>query len=142
MWKLEVYYEIMKHLEQGSYTGGSYIIREGEPLDMIFFISLGIVVTYATKCHGSSGSSTAIDLKKFEWYVEKDLSPWAAQASSNFSNLPISTITVKSHTQVDIFAFKATSLKNIASKYQGCFKTELHHSTDSTGQMGIDVENS
>lgn len=134
--------EIIEHLEQVSYTGGSYIIREGEPLDMIFFIALGNVVTYSTKYDGSNGSSTTIELKKFEWYGEKDLIPWAARSSSNLSNLPISAITVKSHKQVDIFAIKATDLKNIASKFPGILKTELHHSTNSTGQTEITVENS
>lgn len=134
--------EIIEHVEQVSYTGGSYIIREGEPLDMIFFIALGNVVTYSTQYDGSSGSSTTIELNKFELYGKKDLIPWAERSSSNLSNLPISTITVKSHKQVDIFTIKATDLKNIASKFPGIFNTEVHHSTDSTGQMEIAVENS
>ncbi|KAK9942876.1 hypothetical protein M0R45_008520 [Rubus argutus] len=130
-------YNIIEYVEQVSYTGGSYIIRKGEPLDMIFFIALGNVVTYSTKYDGSSGSSTTIELKKFQWYGVKDLIPWAVRSSSNLSNLPLSTITIKSHKQVDIFAIKATDLKNIASEFPEILNMEVHHSTDSTGQMEI-----
>ena len=109
---------------------------------MIFFIEQGIVVTYTTHYDGSSGSSKTIELKKGDWYGEKHLIPWAAESSSNFSNLPISTISVKSHKEVYIFALKATDFQQIFSKRPSIFNTELDHPTNTTGQMEIDVENS
>ncbi|KAM1037922.1 hypothetical protein ACFX13_033408 [Malus domestica] len=61
---------IMRHLKPVNYADGSYIIREGEPLDRMLFITQGSVLTYKTSgIGGGSGSSSIIRLAKrdFLW---------------------------------------------------------------------------
>ncbi|KAL6133241.1 hypothetical protein ACLB2K_065478 [Fragaria x ananassa] len=104
----EVWRKICEDLEPVIYNEGSYIIREGEPLDMVFFVTWGSVLTYAT---GSNGSSSTIQLQKEkDGLYGEELLTWAEQPSNNLCNLPISSVTVKSHKKAEIFALKATDL--------------------------------
>jgi cyclic nucleotide gated channel len=91
-------------LEPMIYTEGSYIIREGEPLDMMFFVTRGNVLTFKTKTN--NGTIELIEKEKDSWYGE-ELLTWAERSSSKLSTLPISTVTVKSHNKVEVFALKA-----------------------------------
>lgn len=45
--------EVCKHLERMIYSEGNYIIREGEPLDKMFFIRKGFTMTYMINSSGS-----------------------------------------------------------------------------------------
>nr|XP_011466570.1 PREDICTED: cyclic nucleotide-gated ion channel 1-like isoform X2 [Fragaria vesca subsp. vesca] len=124
--KDEVYREICKYLEPMIYKKGRYIIREGEPLDMMFFVTWGTVLTYATnKNGGSNGSSGTIQqLKKdgHDLYGE-GLITWA-EGPCELSNLPISDITVKCHDKAEVFALQAKNLKFIASKFPSQFNMD------------------
>ncbi|TQE02836.1 hypothetical protein C1H46_011565 [Malus baccata] len=101
---------IMSHLKPVDYADGSYIIREGEPLDRMFFITQGSVLTYKTSgIGGGSGSSSIIRLAKRDFYG-KELIGWAA-TSTTFSDLPISTKTVKSHAKLEAFVLVADDLR-------------------------------
>ncbi|RXI02242.1 hypothetical protein DVH24_026772 [Malus domestica] len=92
---------IMRHLKPVNYADGSYIIREGEPLDRMLFITQGSVLTYKTSgIGGGSGSSSIIRLAK----------RWAA-TSTSFADLPISTKTVKSHAKLEAFVLVADDLR-------------------------------
>ena len=89
----------MEHLEPVNYVDGSCIIREGAPLDKMLFITQGSVLTYKTSgIGGGSGSSSIIRPAKRDFYGEEMIG-WAA-TSTSFSDLPISTKTVKSHAKV------------------------------------------
>ncbi|KAM1352969.1 hypothetical protein TB2_032209 [Malus domestica] len=114
---------IMEHLEPVNYSDGSYIIREGEPLDRMLFITQGSVLTYKTSgIGGGSASSGNIRLAKPDFYGE-ELIGWAA-ASTSFPDLPISAKTVKSHEKVEVFAIRAARLISIVSEFFSHFNTE------------------
>ncbi|KAM1159482.1 hypothetical protein ACFX19_033219 [Malus domestica] len=105
--------EIMKNLEPVNYSDGSYIIREGEPLDRMLFITQGIALAYKT---------STTHLEKGDVYG-KELIGWAA-TSTPFSGLPISDQTVKSHEKVEVFAIRAATLKRIVSDFSTHFNRE------------------
>lgn len=132
--------EICKHLDPVIYPKGSYIIREGEPLDMMFFITQGIALTYKTDHnHGgrsTSCSSTTTRLDKGEYYGEELLS-WAAATSTSFSDLPNSSRTVKAHKKVELFALQAADLQSVLFQWSSHFSMELPHSTDSSDHKEI-----
>ncbi|KAK9912792.1 hypothetical protein M0R45_036633 [Rubus argutus] len=118
--------KICEHLEPMIYTEGSYIIRQGEPLDMMFFVTQGNVLTFATN-NGGSGCSSAtiqfIEKEKDSLYGEEELLTWAEWPSIKMSTLPISTFAVKSHKKVEVFAIKALDLQNVVSEFPDHFNT-------------------
>ncbi|KAL6142118.1 hypothetical protein ACLB2K_060401 [Fragaria x ananassa] len=101
--------KICMHLDPVIYPKGSYIIREGEPADMMFFITQGIALSYTNK-----HSVPITRLEKGECYGKEILS-WAATASTSFSDLPITLHTVKAHKNVEIFALQAADLQWVLS---------------------------
>ncbi|XP_004305200.1 PREDICTED: cyclic nucleotide-gated ion channel 1-like [Fragaria vesca subsp. vesca] len=115
--------EICKHLDPVVYSKGKYIIREGEPLDMMFFITQGIALTYAT-----DRSITTERLEKGECFGGDRLMTWAATASTSFSDLPNSRKTVKAHKNVELFALRAADLQRILSQPSSHFSNEGTHS--------------
>ncbi|XP_062017555.1 cyclic nucleotide-gated ion channel 1-like isoform X2 [Rosa rugosa] len=118
----DVLKKICEHFEPMIYSKGCYIIREGEPLDMMFFVTRGSVLTYATNNGGSNGSSGTIQLEiEKDGLYGKELLTWAEGCSSKLSNLPISTITVKSHNKVEVFALLATDLQRVVSNFPSQF---------------------
>lgn len=108
----ELLKEICEHLEPMNFNGINYIIQQGEPLDMMFFVTQGIVLTYTINNGGSSSTSR---LEKGDYYGEMLLS-WAT-TSTSFSDVPISPRTVKSHRKVEVFAITATELQLVVSKF-------------------------
>ncbi|XP_050379460.1 cyclic nucleotide-gated ion channel 1-like [Argentina anserina] len=124
----EVLTKICKQLEPAIYREDSYIIREGEPLAMMFFVTRGNVLTYATNNGGSNGSSRTIQIEKDNGLYGEELLTWAERPSCKFSNLPISDLTVKCHNKlnevVEIFALHATDLQLIVSKFPGQFNMD------------------
>ncbi|XP_040372147.1 cyclic nucleotide-gated ion channel 1 isoform X2 [Rosa chinensis] len=122
----EVLEKICECLEPMIYRKGCYIIREGEPLDMMFFVTWGNVLTYATNNGGSNGSSGTIqhEKEKDDLYG-KELLTWAEERSDKLSYLPISPITVKSHNKVEVFALQATVLQLVVSKFQSQFNLTI-----------------
>ncbi|XP_021833260.1 cyclic nucleotide-gated ion channel 1-like [Prunus avium] len=124
----EVLDAILKDLEQVMYDGGNYIIREGEPLDMMIIISRGSVLTYNTTSTGhggvGSGLSNTIGCLTGGDLYGQELMSWAAKSTS-FSDLPISNKTLKSHKKVEVFAIRASDLLLIVSEH----KTETQRDT-------------
>lgn len=132
--------EICKHLDPVIYPKGSYIIREGEPLDMMFFITQGIALTYNTD-HNHGGRSTSdssinTGLEKGEYYGEELLS-WATTTSTSFSDLPNSSRTIKAHKKVELFVLQAADLQSVVSQWSNHCNKELPHSIDSTDHKVI-----
>ncbi|KAM1159483.1 hypothetical protein FF1_032707 [Malus domestica] len=98
----------MEHLEPVNYGHGSYITREGEPLDMMLFITQGTVLTYKTSSiGGESGSSSTTHLEKGDIYGKELIDQ-----------------TVKSHEKVEVFAIRAARLKRIVSDFSTHFNRE------------------
>ncbi|KAL6132180.1 hypothetical protein ACLB2K_070563 [Fragaria x ananassa] len=106
---------ICDNLKPVIYTENSYVIRAGEPLDMMLFNNEGIIWTYTTDGSIKLGSSITKCLSKGDFYGEELLS-WASSYMS-FSDLPISTQNVKCHTKVEAFSLMAKDLKAVVSKF-------------------------
>ncbi|XP_061999619.1 cyclic nucleotide-gated ion channel 1-like [Rosa rugosa] len=108
---------ICDNLKPVIYTENSYVIRAGEPLDLMLFNAEGIIWTYTTSTDGSIklGSSITQCIGKGDFYGEELLS-WASSYMS-FSDLPISTQNVKCHTKVEAFSLMAKDLKAVVSKF-------------------------
>nr|XP_011466572.1 PREDICTED: cyclic nucleotide-gated ion channel 1-like isoform X2 [Fragaria vesca subsp. vesca] len=102
--------KICKHLKPVLYNESSYMIREGEPLDRMFFLTQGIVLIY-----DSSGFSRTVEVEEKSVLYGEELINWVETASSQESNLPFSTRTIKSHSLVEIFAIKVTDLQREVS---------------------------
>ncbi|KAK9942877.1 hypothetical protein M0R45_008521 [Rubus argutus] len=126
---LLVFIYLLGHLQTFMQT----MIRQGESLDMMFFVTQGIVLTYTINNGGSSSTSR---LEKGDYYGEMLLS-WAV-ASTSFSNVPISPHTVKSQKKVEVFAISATESQLVVAKF---YSKILLGSPDTT-QMKITVANS
>ncbi|KAF4380223.1 hypothetical protein F8388_024516 [Cannabis sativa] len=122
-----VYETICKYLKPVTYLEKSYIIRKGEPLDMMLLITQGVVWTF--------GSSTCpIDgLQKGDFFGN-ELIEWQLNLeSSSYKDLPISSVNLKSHTKVEGFALMAIDLKHVLSS---CWhKFHKHNSTNSNEDM-------
>ncbi|KAF5451063.1 hypothetical protein F2P56_031362 [Juglans regia] len=103
------------------YNERSYIVREGEPLDAMLFITQGIVCNFGTSTVRGDGSFslTAECIERGHFFGE-ELLDWGFRGSpiTNLSDLPISTKTFKTHTKVEAFALMANDLRTLISWWQ------------------------
>ncbi|TQD84515.1 hypothetical protein C1H46_029950 [Malus baccata] len=113
------------NLKQVMYAEDSFIVREGEPLDKMLFITQGIAWIYSSSSSNTGGNGC---LQKSDFYGEQLLS-WALKSSS-FSDIPISTRTVKSHTKVEAFALMAVDVKCVVSRLWWHFSKEMSNPED------------
>lgn len=114
---------ICEHLKLVTYGEDIYIIREGEPLRKMFFITQGTALTYTTI---KGGTNVCKCLEKSDFYGEKLLN-WAFKFGS-FSELPISPMTVVSQTKVQAFSIRANHLKSVVAQFWWRFQKELPRS--------------
>ncbi|XP_021807151.1 cyclic nucleotide-gated ion channel 1-like [Prunus avium] len=114
---------ICEYLKPVTYGEDVYIIREGEPLRKMFFITRGTALTYTTT---KGGTTLCKCLEKSDFYGEELLN-WAFKFSS-FSKLPISTTTLLSQTKVEAFSIRAHHLKSIVAPFWWHFQRELPRS--------------
>ncbi|XP_008242403.2 PREDICTED: cyclic nucleotide-gated ion channel 1-like [Prunus mume] len=117
---------ICEHLKFVKYSEDKYIVREGEPLDKMLFITQGTAWSYPTN---ASGSSAIKCLVKGDFYGEELLN-WASELSS-FSEFPKSTRIVKAHTKVEAFAIRANNLNIVVSTFWWHFSKRLGHIEES-----------
>ncbi|XP_062120210.1 cyclic nucleotide-gated ion channel 1-like isoform X2 [Humulus lupulus] len=141
---------ICEHLEPMMYTERSYMIREGEPLDQMLFITYGTAWVYTNNAsshnnnahdHHSGTNNNSDDslamrksstrrLKKYD-YVGEELLEWSL-THNTLSGFPIATTNVKSHTKVEVFALRANDLMNIVRKNYKLFRRNIQtYSTNS-----------
>ena len=99
------------------YQEHSYIIREGDPIDTIFFITDGTAWTYTNTASNNNGEGTVLTqaerLVEGEYFGE-ELLEWVQKSTAsrnNLSKLPVSSRTLKAHTKVEVFALLAQDLK-------------------------------
>ncbi|XP_015971530.1 cyclic nucleotide-gated ion channel 1 isoform X2 [Arachis duranensis] len=106
------------------YTEESYIVREGDPVDEMLFIMRGRLLTMTTN-GGRTGFFNSEYLKAGDFCGE-ELLTWALDPHSS-SNLPISTRTVQTLSEVEAFALKADDLKFVASQFRRLHSKQLRH---------------
>jgi cyclic nucleotide gated channel len=106
---------ICDYLTPVHYNKHSYIVREGEPLDAMLFITQGIIWSFTT--FNGKGSAECIEGGSF--YGEQ-LLDWGLELSdvANLSNLPMSPKSLKTHTEVEAFALLASDLRPIVSSWR------------------------
>jgi cyclic nucleotide gated channel len=104
---------ICEYLKPVHYKQHNYIVREGEPLDAMLFITQGIIWNFTT----INGERRNKCIEKGNFYGE-ELLEWGldSPALPNLSDLPISLKTAKTHTKVEAFALMANDLRTIVSK--------------------------
>ncbi|RDY14755.1 Cyclic nucleotide-gated ion channel 1, partial [Mucuna pruriens] len=115
---------ICDRLKPVLYTEKSYIVREGDPVDEMLFIMRGKVSTMTTN-GGRTGFFNSLFLKAGDFCGE-ELLTWALDPNSS-SNLPISTRTVETISEVEAFALMADDLKVVASQFRRLQSKQLQH---------------
>ncbi|KAJ1377556.1 RmlC-like jelly roll fold [Sesbania bispinosa] len=106
------------------YTKESCIVREGDPVDEMLFIMRGKLLTVTTN-GGRTGFFNSEFLKAGDFCGE-ELLTWALDPHSS-SNLPISTRTVQTLSEVEAFALKADDLKFVASQFRRLHSKQIRH---------------
>lgn len=107
------------------YTEKSCIVREEDPVDEMLFIMRGKVATMTTN-GGRTGFFNSLFLMPGDFCGE-ELLTWALDPNSS-SNLPTSTRTVETISEVEAFALKADDLKFVASQFRRLINSkQLQH---------------
>ncbi|KAF3448001.1 hypothetical protein FNV43_RR08709 [Rhamnella rubrinervis] len=112
---------ICDHLKPVGYAENTHIIREGDPLDQMLFITEGTVCVYKASSHGGRSKSTK--RLKGDYYGEELVKRSLMHPS--LSDFPISMVNVKSHTKVEALALRAEDLMEVASTFWWLFWRNL-----------------
>ncbi|XP_051140698.1 probable cyclic nucleotide-gated ion channel 5 [Andrographis paniculata] len=115
---------ICERLKPCLFTEHTYIVREGDPVDEMIFLIRGRLESVTTD-GGRSGFFNQSLLKEGDFCGE-ELLTWALDPKSG-SNLPSSTRTVKSLTEVETFALTAEELKFVASQFRRLHSRQVQH---------------
>ncbi|CAH9095744.1 unnamed protein product [Cuscuta epithymum] len=115
---------ICERLVSSLNTKHTFIVREGDPVNEMLFIIRGQLESSTTN-GGRSGFLDSITLKPGDFCGE-ELLTWALMPNMN-SNLPSSTRTVKSLTEVEAFALRAEDLKFVANQFKRLHSKKLQH---------------
>lgn len=113
-----------ERLKPTLYTEHTYIVREGDPVDMMLFIIRGRLES-ATTNGGRTGFFNSGLLQQGDFCGE-ELLTWALDPKSG-ANLPSSTRTVKSLIEVEAFALRAEDLKFVASQFRRLHSRQVQH---------------
>ncbi|CAA7409377.1 unnamed protein product [Spirodela intermedia] len=105
-------------------TEGTCIIREGDPVTEMVFIIRGSLESSTTD-GGRTGFFNSITLRRGDFCGE-ELLVWALLPRSD-ANLPLSTRTVKTLTEVEGFALRAEDLKFVANQFRRLHSKKLQH---------------
>lgn len=115
---------ICERLESFLSTQGTFIVREGDPVTEMLFIVRGRLDSSTTN-GGRSGFFNSIILRPGDFCGE-ELLAWALLPKSTV-NLPSSTRTLKSLTEVEAFALRAEDLKFVANQFRRLHSKKLQH---------------
>ena len=123
-------HEIYGYLKPVAYPECSYIIRQGEPLDLMLLITQGSLWTFSTSsCHDTSTTPTMPSVEQLqrgdyygseilEWLLEKKKRELSSKSSSMCcSDFPISDRNVKAHKKVEGFVLMANDLERLLANY-------------------------
>lgn len=106
------------------YTEDSCIIREGDPVNEMLFVMRGYLESTTTN-GGQSGFFNSNVLKGGDFCGE-ELLTWALDPAA-VSNLPSSTRTVKTLSEVEAFVLRADDLKFVATQFRKLHSKQLQH---------------
>ncbi|GKD01577.1 cyclic nucleotide-gated ion channel 1-like protein [Tanacetum coccineum] len=110
-------------LKRVIYTKNSYLVREGDPVPEMLFITRGDVISITTD-GGRTGFFNSIDLKAGDFCGDEILT-WALD--SKRQRHPFSTRTVKAVTDVEAFALVADELLFVASQFRHLHNRLVQH---------------
>nr|XP_023874076.1 cyclic nucleotide-gated ion channel 1-like [Quercus suber] len=112
----QLLHKICDSLQPKFYNEHCYIVKEGEPIDAVFLITEGIVLTCTSNNSEGTNSQHAKRLENGQYFGGK-LLEWILTPASvdmrNLSILPVSSKTFRTHTRVEAFALMAHDLKKI-----------------------------
>lgn len=103
---------------------GANILREGDPVNEMFFIIRGEVESVTTN-GGRTGFFNRAILRSGA-YCGEELLTWALDPKPQ-NHLPISTRTVKAVKEVEAFSLSADDLKFVASQFRRLHSKQLQH---------------
>jgi cyclic nucleotide gated channel len=106
------------------YTEGGCIVREGDPVNEMFFIMRGNLMSMTTN-GGKTGFFNS-DVLKGGDFCGDELLTWALDPNST-SSLPSSTRTVKPMSEVEGFALISEDLKFVATQFRRLHSKQLRH---------------
>lgn len=115
---------ICERLVSSLSTQGTYIVREGDPVTEMLFIIRGTLESSTTN-GGRTGFFNSTILRPSDFCGEELLS-WALLPRSTL-NLPSSTRTVKSLSEVEAFILRAEDLKFVANQFRRLHSKKLQH---------------
>ncbi|KAJ0105662.1 hypothetical protein Patl1_18006 [Pistacia atlantica] len=115
---------ICERLYSSLNTRDTFLIREGDPVSEMLFIIRGQVESSTTN-GGRVGFYNSIVLRIGDFCGE-ELLTWALMPNSTL-NLPLSTRTVRSITEVEAFALRAEDLKFVAGQFKRLNSKKLQH---------------
>ena len=115
---------ICERLVSSLSTQDIYIVREDDPVNEMLFIIRGKLESSTTNGR-RSGFFNSITLGPGDFCGE-ELLTWALMPSSSL-NLPSSTRTVHTLTEVEAFALKADDLKFVSSQFKHLHSKKLQH---------------
>ncbi|EPS71990.1 hypothetical protein M569_02767, partial [Genlisea aurea] len=107
---------ICERLVSSLNTKGTYVLREGDPVNEMLFIISGQLESSTTD-GGRSGFFNSITLKPGDFCGE-ELLTWALMSGAANLNRPASTRTVRCITQVEAFALVADDVKFFATQFR------------------------
>lgn len=115
---------ICERLKPALGTEGTFLVREGDPVNEMFFIIRGHLDSYTTN-GGRAGFFNSCRIGPGEFCGE-ELLTWALDPRPSVI-LPSSTRTVKAISEVEAFALIAEDLKFVASQFRRLHSKQLRH---------------
>ncbi|KAK7272160.1 hypothetical protein RJT34_28590 [Clitoria ternatea] len=115
---------ICERLKPALCTEGTYLVREGDPVNEMLFIIRGHLDSYTTN-GGRVGFFNSCRIGPGDFCGE-ELLTWALDPGPSVT-LPSSTRTVKAISEVEAFALIAEDLKFVASQFRRLHSKQLRH---------------
>lgn len=126
----EVHKEIIEHMKLLMYPEHSYIVREGEPLGFMLYITRGNAWTFKSNRGSNILSSITAECLEKGSFFGAELLDWTALRYTSVFGVPISPINVKTHKKVEALAITYEDLKKIVRKFWPYFsKPEIQNWT-------------
>lgn len=115
---------ICERLKPALWTEGTFLVREGDPVNEMIFIIRGHLDSFTTN-GGRTGFFNSCRIGPGDFCGE-ELLTWALDPRPSVI-LPSSTRTVKAISEVEAFALKADDLKFVAAQFRKLHSKQLRH---------------